>query len=47
MMGDSQREFLLVLRRALLLIIRWIEQRLGYGPPAKGRGRTLTGGGDP
>jgi len=27
----SQREFLLVLRRALLLIIRWIERREGGG----------------
>ena len=46
MMGDDDwREFLLTLRRALLLIVRWIEQRgaargkrkLGNGPPAKGR----------
>ena len=28
---DEFRDFLLVLRRALLLIIRWIERRCGIG----------------
>ena len=53
MMGDDDwREFLLTLRRALLLIVRWIERReaargkrkLGYGPAPRDRGHTLTGG---
>jgi len=29
--GDDLREFLLILRRALLMIVRWIEQRYEIG----------------
>ena len=51
-MSDDQQEFLLTLRRALLLIIRWIERReaargkrkLGNTTRPRDRGHTLTGG---
>lgn len=29
--SDDLREFMLVLRRALLMIVAWIEQRYGLG----------------
>jgi hypothetical protein len=43
-MSDSPRECLLVLRRALLLVVRWVEGRLGYTTRPRDRGRTLTKG---
>lgn len=32
MNNDDLREFLLVLRRALLMLVNWIEQRYRLGP---------------
>ncbi len=31
-MADSDREFHLILRRALLMVIRWIEKHHGLNP---------------
>ena len=46
-MGDEQRddlrEFMWVVRRALYLVIRWIERRYGWKASATG---TSHGGGD-
>jgi hypothetical protein len=43
MSDDDWRGFLLAFRRALLLIVRWIDGRLGYTTRPRDRGHTLRG----
>ncbi len=37
--GGEMQEFLFVVRRALLLVVRWIEKRYGWQESRRERGR--------